>query len=153
MRLKKHIKMNEILLSHGFNVFDEGWALRGCNSKNVWICRPDDSSRVPEYNRRQACTSILLIFCKRKVVQLFGTKGMLHTWEFAKIMPYHSFEREGGGGNNGCSPEGMHKEDSFPRTIPILKTHCSFKPWIMTNLTPEISRQTSKSQFLRWAGL
>jgi len=128
MRLKKQIKMGEIQLSHGFNVLDERWTLRRCKSKNVWICRPDDSFRVPEYNRRQACTSILLILCKRKIVQLFGTKGILHTRKFAKIMPYHSFEWEDGGENNGCTPEGMHKEDSFPGTIPIVKTRCSFKP-------------------------
>ena len=151
IKSKKHLR--GVKLSHGFNVFDERWTFRGCNSENVRICGPDDSFRIPEYNRRQACTSILLIFCERKFVQLFGPKGILHTWKLAKIIPYHSFEREDGCSNNGCRPEGMYKQDSFPGTVPIAKIRCSFKPWIIINLTPEISMQTSESQILRWAGL
>ena len=72
---KNHAATGE-KLSHGFNVFDERWTFQRCDPEHVGICCPDDRPRVPQYDGRQTCTSILPILCRETLFNYSDPVGV-----------------------------------------------------------------------------
>ena len=72
---KNHAATGE-KLSHGFDVFDERWTFQRCDPEHVGICCPDDRPRVPQYDGRQTCTSILPILCRETLFNYSDPVGV-----------------------------------------------------------------------------